>query len=599
MTEAVAHRGPDSDGYYYGNNFALGHRRLAIIDLSSSGNQPMRYRDKYTIITNGEIYNYVELREKLIKDGYHFRSQSDTEVILAAYDRWHTSCVEHFNGMWAFVLYDSARNILFCSRDRFGIKPFYYCQIENQFLVASEIKQFTVHPAWKARLNHRRAHEFLLSGIKNQGAETLFESVYQLPGGHNLIYRLDSHRYEINQWYNPAERISHSPVDFPQARNHFTGLLTDAVRLRLRSDVKVGSCLSGGLDSSTIVCTANNLLREKDAQHRQETVSSCFRIAQYDEQPYIDEIAQKTGIIAHRVYPHFDDLFDQLDRIIRQQDEPFVSTSIFAQWEVFRSAAQNRITVMLDGQGADELLAGYPVFYGKLLATLADRLKFAELFLELKKIAELQNLRPSAVWRMMLGNLPPYTLRRLYRRFTRNDLASALNHNNISHITEPWQQPTRTVKQESMTEIQYSHLPTLLHYEDRNSMAHSVEARLPFLDYRLVEFVLGLPDDYKIRLGATKYILRESGRNLLPDNILNRHDKMGFVTPEKVWLRQNPEIFRRELENTIDVSSGLINRKIIDIFDAIISGRRDFDFTVWRFIAFGRWLKEFDVSVEN
>jgi asparagine synthase (glutamine-hydrolysing) len=366
----------------------------------------------------------------------------------------------------------------------------------------------------------------------------------------------------------------------------------------LRSDVKVGSCLSGGIDSSSIVCLANRLLRQEKAQDRQETVSSCFDIREYDEQAYINEVIQKTGVIPHRVYPRVDDLLNYLDRIIWHQDEPFVSTSIFAQWEVFKRAAENNITVMLDGQGADELLGGYHIFYGKFLARLIMSQKWARLITEVKHINQLHGYKPSQTARMLTGNLPPVFLRKFFRQLFPNELSSTINRNGITREFEPWQKPTRTMLEESLAEIRFTHLPILLHYEDRNSMAHSIESRLPFLDYRLVEFVLGLPDRYKIYEAVTKYILRQSLKDLVPESIINRSDKMGFVTPEEIWLKRNSDIFRNELEETIKLSNGLINDKILDFFDAIIHNKRHFDFTSWRYIAFGRWLKRYNVSVK-
>lgn len=598
MTDIVGHRGPDSDGYFSSDNFALGHRRLAIIDLSPTGNQPMHYLNRYTIITNGEIYNYIELREELKKEGYSFRSQSDTEVILAAYDHWGFECVNKFNGMWAFVLYDSRKKIFFCSRDRFGIKPFYYTLMNNHFLIGSEIKQFTTQPGWQAHLNHRRAYDFLVYGVRNQSRDTLFNNISQLPGGHNLVYHLDSDNYEITQWYNPETAIRTNSPDFIEAQKQFSEIFTDAVRLRLRSDVKVGSCLSGGIDSSSIVCLANRLLRQEKAQDRQETVSSCFDIREYDEQAYINEVIQKTGVIPHRVYPRVDDLFNYLNRIIWHQDEPFVSTSIFAQWEVFKRAAENNITVMLDGQGADELLGGYHIFYGKFLARLIMPQKWARLITEVKHINQLHGYKPSQTARMATGNLPPVFLRKIFRQLFPNELSSTINRNGITREFEPWQKPTRTMLEESLAEIRFTHLPILLHYEDRNSMAHSIESRLPFLDYRLVEFVLGLPDRYKIYEATTKYILRQSLKDIVPESIINRSDKMGFVTPEEIWIKSNNEVFRKELIETIKISQGLINDKILNFFDAIVHNKRHFDFTIWRYIAFGRWLKTFNILVK-
>jgi asparagine synthase (glutamine-hydrolysing) len=599
MTDIIAHRGPDNSGYYFGRNFAFGHRRLAIIDLSPLGHQPMHYLDRYTIVANGEIYNYLELRDELRRHGYRFRSQSDTEVTLAAYDQWGEECVSRFNGMWAFAIHDREKETIFCSRDRFGIKPFYYSEIGGAIVFASEIKQFTAIDGWRARLNKKRAYEFLIYGIRNHSDETLFDGVRQLPAGHNLTYDLRIHNHSIRKWYDLKDKRNRRKPDFETAKREFTDLFTDTVRLRLRSDVKVGSCLSGGLDSSSIVCVVNHLLREQNAHGKQETVSSCFDISRYDEQKYIDAVAARTEVVSHRVFPRFDDLFSKLDKITWHQDEPFVSTSIFAQWEVFKAAGENRITVMLDGQGADELLGGYHIFYGKYLAGILSRGRIFRLKRETKRLRELQDYSIRQIVRSILGNLPPNFLRKTARKINSNEISRAVRRDGMPDSSEFWQAPTRTMREESLAEIEFTHLPILLHYEDRNSMAHSIESRVPFLDYRLAEFALNLPDEYKIKNAAAKHILRESLREAIPESILNRRDKMGFVTPEEVWLKQNGTSFRKELEDTIRSSNGLINRNILDILDAVTQGKRPFDFTIWRFIAFGRWLKVFDVTIDN
>jgi asparagine synthase (glutamine-hydrolysing) len=614
MTEMLRYRGPDDEGYLAadtnskevfglvgseskakGNNIEafhgpanlyFGHRRLSILDLSPLGHQPMSNSNKTSwIVHNGEIYNYRELREELTNLGYSFISNTDTEVILASYREWGQDCVNRFNGMWAFAIYDKNREVLFCSRDRFGIKPFYYAEINGLFAFASEIKQFSALEGWRARLNKQRAYDFLAGGISDHTQETLFAGVYQLRGGHNLIYDLRRNKYEVRQWYRLEDKIENQRLDFNEVRERFFSLFQDSVSIRLRSDVKVGSCLSGGLDSSSIVCMLNSLLKDKDLNHFQEVVSSCFEIKKYDEQDYIDEVVRQTGVASHRVYPRYEELFPELDKIAWHQDEPFISTSIFAQWNVFRAARENGITVMLDGQGADELLAGYPGFYKAFFLLLLRQLNLFSFLRELLSFKRIHN----------------YSCGNLFRQ-VREDVLGSRNPlqwlNSDSDVeARPFWINSDSIRSLSLSQLVYSNLPMLLHFEDRDSMAFSVEARLPFLDYRLVEFVLGLPDEYKINHGRTKYILRESLSKVLPDKISRRYDKIGFITPEEVWMKQDSARFRAELEETVALSGGIINKGIIKYFEEMVAGQHEFSFDIWRAISFGRWLKVFNVWI--
>lgn len=286
-----------------------------------------------------------------------------------------------FNGMWSFAIYDSTKNTIFCSRDRFGVKPFYYTEFNGSFYFGSEIKQFTVLPEWKSFLNHDRAYDFFAYGIMNHTSETLFNNVFQLKGGQSLIYYLDSNKYKVNNWYTLND--NKTKYSFKEAKELTKTLFFNSISIRLRSDVKVGSCLSGGIDSSSIVCSVNQLLKQKNKDNIQETVSAVYDEKEFSEEYYIDKVTSQTSNISHKVYPVFQDLFEQLDSIIWHQDEPFVSTSIFAQWSVFKQAAKADIKVMLDGQGADEYMAGYESFYGVYLCELLCTCRIIKLGKEL------------------------------------------------------------------------------------------------------------------------------------------------------------------------------------------------------------------------
>lgn len=594
MNDSIIHRGPDGCGYHFGSNFALAHRRLSIIDLSESGHQPMNFDDKYTIVFNGEIYNYKELKSQLTQ--YTFTSHTDTEVILASYDKWGMECVHHFNGMWSFAIYDKSKNIIFCSRDRFGIKPFYYTATDNYFAFGSEIKQFTTLEGWKSIGNKSRILDFLMFEMFDHTDETLFKDVYQLRGGQNLIYKLENHKYTVQEYYSLSEKKSNL-FNFEKSSSEFYNIFNDSIHMHLNSDVKVGSCLSGGLDSSSIVCVANKLLRKNNTDFKQETVSSCFHNSKYDEQEYIDEVVKYTQVKSNKIFPRFDELFDLLDKITWHQDEPFGSTSIFAQWSVFQKAKDEGIIVMLDGQGADEQLAGYPNFYGVYMSELIRKWKFARLHEELSRQKNKINIIKSSI-----KYLIPNSIKAFIKTKFRADVFEWINidHNYYKeYLNNLYGDKIKTLQDYSLNQIKYSSLPKLLHYEDRNSMAHSIEARVPFLDHKLVEFVYNLPSCYKINEGVTKYILRNAMKDILPHKVNDRRDKMGFVTPEEIWIKENKDIFKKEIENTCDLLKGILYKdKLLNWYDKLIDSNDKIDFTVWRLVSLGRWIKIFNVTID-
>ncbi|WP_242927107.1 asparagine synthase (glutamine-hydrolyzing) [Pontibacter vulgaris] len=596
FTDIISHRGPDDDGFYFYNNIALGHRRLSILDLSSAGHQPMPLGLKYTIVFNGEIYNYIEIKQELINLGYSFASGTDTEVILAAYDYWKETCVSKFNGMWSFVLLDKTKNTLFCSRDRFGVKPFYYRITKSYFAVASEIKQFTTLPDWEAVLNRSKAIDFISRGIFDHTDETLFNGVKQLKGGHNLTFNLQDYSFIIDRWYNLGSAIKPYQGNFEAAKEDFKKLFQSAVKLRLRSDVKVGSCLSGGLDSTSIVCTVNELLRQENKQDIQETVTACSHEKKYDEQVFADKVIKATSVKAHKVYPDLDELFSKLDELIWHQDEPFTSSSIFAQWSVFKEARKNNLIVMLDGQGADESLAGYPPFHDAYLTGLLKQLNFAQILKETQSLRLLKNYNVVKRWQFLLKFILPQVIADKLASNSNKFLSKSANEEKARY------KPVfkEDLKEMSLDQLLISNLPMLLHYEDRNSMAHSIESRVPFLDYRLVEFILSLPDNYKINEGQTKYIMRESLSDILPQEIKNRHDKMGFVTPETIWIQKNAEQVKQHLQSATEAMESLIDKEqVLTSFEKLVSSNIDINIgsVFFRILTLHRWLLKFNVKI--
>ncbi|UVT16847.1 MAG: asparagine synthase (glutamine-hydrolyzing) [Nitrospira sp.] len=583
---------------------ALGHRRLAIIDLSVTGHQPMCTADGRVWITyNGEIYNHLELRHELRQLGHVFVSQSDTEVILQAYLAWGAQCVDRFNGMFAFVLIDRRAGRVFAARDRFGVKPLYLWRSpEGLVAMASEIKQFTVLPGWSPRVNGQSVYDFLNWGLLDHSEETMFQGVCQLRGGECVDGSIEDLQktFPVRRWYQLTPRPFSG--DMKMAADEFVALFTDAVRLRLRADVPVGSCLSGGLDSSSIVCVANLLLQSTGAGYHQNTFSACATEKRFDERNHVDVVVGHTGVKSHYVYPNLDDLFKKLDAMTWHQDEPFGSTSICAQWEVFELAKHARVNVLLDGQGADELLAGYHGFFASHFAGLFVMWRWGTLLREARAAKHLHGLSYASSAKYLGNTVLPEPLRQPLRRLfgkrssvpywiNRERLAFDARDPNLTYGVK-----TTSVNQMAHAMLTATSVPMLLHWEDRDSMAHSVESRLPFLDYRVVEFLTGLPPEMKLWNATTKQVLREAMRGTLPEPIRTRMDKMGFVTPEETWIRKDaPERFRLELRRAVDASQGVLNASALDHFDAVIGGRESFNFLVWRMISFGQWMERFSV----
>lgn len=613
FTQVVEHRGPDDSGYYFDDNIGLGlgHRRLSIIDLSSAGHQPMASNDQQCwLVYNGEIYNYLELTAELTNLGHCFHSHSDTEMILAAYQEWGYACLDRFNGMFAFLLWDSTKQVLWAARDRFGVKPLYIWEKSpNMIAFASEIKQFTKLPNWQAQANPQRCYDFLAYGMLDHTSETMFAGVWQLRGGEYLTLNCDRKADDfgkpiVKQWYQlPSQQQKISMTD---AQQKLQDLLHDSVKLRLRADVTVGSCLSGGLDSTSIVCLSDRIRRESFSNIPFQTFSSCFDDLRYDERQYIKIAIEQTQVQPHFIFPDPHELFGELDRLTWQQDEPFGSTSIFAQWCIFRQAGRAGVKVMLDGQGADELLGGYTKFYAALFAHLCGSWQFDKLLREIITCRRYQNV--TEIQRMIEPLLPTWLRQPLRRLLGYGSETAAPNWLNESYLRslgiDPQSSaklaisPPKSIHALSHLQMTATSLPMLLHWEDRNSMAHSVESRVPFLDYRLVEFAYALDDTLKIQQGQTKAILREAMRDILPEPIRTRQDKMGFVTPELQWMRHSlRDRFELEFQEAmVTLESWLQPELLQQIFDATIDGKKAMQGVIWRVISFSRWLKVFEVK---
>lgn len=586
---------------------SLGHRRLSILDLSNFGHQPMCSENgRYWIIYNGEIYNFKELREELIGLGYNFITSTDTEVILAAYQQWGVNCLDKFNGMWAFVIYDRQDKEIFMARDRFGIKPFYYWIAPSGTLFfASEIKEFTVCEGWKAKLNSQRAYDYLAYSLTDHTDETMFSGVFHLPPGHffkakvNDIDFIPGTKLKVKRWYKLKEQKLNG--DFSVSSSEFKTKFKDAVKLHLRADVPVGSALSGGLDSSAIVCEISNLLEQNGRKDFQKTFSSCDTDERYDERKWMDIVIEQTNVESHFVYPDFNDVSKLTSKIIWHQDEPYQSQSAFLGYLVFELAKKNNVKVLLNGQGADEYLGGYGqlklIYYKSLLKNL-DLKGFLQ-NIDGAKGVNLVNVLSQLLFSKIPDSVRNYLSKvagsssRIRDLISVNELGAKDVH--PFYDTEHKKQSVLDVADFFMF---YSPLPRYLRWEDRNSMAHSIEARVPFLDYRLVEYCANQPVENLYSNDTTKLILREGLKGILPEKIVNRKDKKGFITPEERWVKENyTGVIREQLAEAIKYSDGIIKPDALDYFDKVVKGDLPFDYTYWRLILFSEWLKCFNIKV--
>ena len=551
MLSVQEHRGPDGEGCWQAElgqdrQVRLGHRRLSILDLSEAGAQPMADAGGDFVLTyNGEIYNYLEVRAELAASGVVFRSHSDTEVLLEAYKRWGSECLKRFNGMFAFALYDRPRGVLFCARDRYGEKPFLFGTGRDFFAFASEYKALLQHPGLSLDYDELR----LVRAAYNQSTgldsdrQTVFNDVQQLLPGEAM--EVDVHTLQRRIWsYWSLQPGSPAPVtDEGEVFAHFRELLVDAVRLRMRSDVPVGSCLSGGLDSSAIVCIARQLLGQDADYH---TFTGRFPGTAADEWSYASQVVEATGVHSHVVEPTVDGFMGELPAFVWYNELPVGSSSQYAQWNVFRLASQHGVTVLLDGQGADETLGGYEQYFACYVEALQEGGDSARLARELPAIRERYPLALTPPARAMRDRLPFRVRHALSNHLgmgtnllygLRPGLAIQVSRDTALPRLPGFNPLTSALAQDTFGR----YLTTLLRYGDRNSMAHSREVRLPFCDYRIAEFVAGLPPQMLMGEIQTKRLLRESMRGILPEGIRTRWNKQGFRPPQDLWF-QSPAL---------------------------------------------------------
>lgn len=589
MTDAVSHRGPDGDGHWIDDRkkIGLGHRRLAIIDLSSEADQPMKYHDgRYSMIFNGEIYNYIELKEKLSKKGYEFKTSSDTEVLLALFDEKKEKCLDELDGMFAFAIWDEKEKKLFCARDRFGEKPFFYAVKDGAFYFASEMKALWAVGVSR-KTNDKMLFNYLLNGIlynPRDLSETFFEGIRRLKAAHYFFVSPEKISPEPVRYWDIDYRKTPAKISDDEAIEKFRELFFESVNRRLRSDVAVGSSLSGGLDSSAVVCVIDRL-RENSAQ-KQMTFSARFPGFSKDEGKFMQMVIDRTRVDPHFVFPDENGLIDDFETLCRHQEEPFGSASIYAQFCVMRLAKENNVTVLLDGQGADEILAGYLQYFNFYFKQLRreDKTLYKT---EKAAYAAVHNLQGKSGIKEIGGEIlqdyfPPF-LQSKIRKFKKKISANSQPFLNRDFFGEYANQDfylnfdyAKSLHHALYKSAVEGELEDLLRYADRNSMAHSREVRLPFLSHKLAEFVFALPEHFKIRGGVTKYLMRKSFTGILPDGIVNRMDKIGYEPPQANWLKI--PAMKEKVSSSL---TNLIDNKILDK-DAIKNAESSE--TVWKLL---------------
>lgn len=626
MNALQAHRGPDGHDVFLDGPVGLAHRRLAILDLSQAGAQPLTI-EGCTIVYNGEVYNFRELASELQGHGHRFTSDCDTEVLLRAYLQWGKACVERFNGMFALAIWDARQQLLFCARDRMGVKPFFFVEDGEGFEFASEIKTL-LHKPERRKPRLRTLVRFLGEGLTDDEWETFFEPISVLPPAHTMIVsrgRLVRERYwrvdPTRSWPEVMEKAALAPRDFPahasrrvdeayfpevagleEAAEAFRALLQDSVRLRLRSDVPVGTCLSGGLDSSSVVACAASLM-----DRPLETFSSIYPDRGYDEKRFIDEVVREYNTVANPVEPTGEDLPEIFERLVWHQDEPTGGPGLYSQWKVMEKAKE-KVTVLLDGQGGDELLAGYHHYFREYLFELAKSLHakrspLDEVFIQAGIISEVTGHDHTEIAARAVRRAQRPKILKLFARerpgkvktpalFNRS-LASRLTRGDATRMDVD-RLFSNGLSQKLHDDLTRFSIPALLRYEDRTSMAFSLEARVPFLDYRLVEFCFAMPSEFKIAPPLTKLVMRKAMNGRLPASVVQRMDKLGYPTPLANWFRQH-------LKSWVDDTFASASFRHSDLLDSAAchavwadhQAGADRSWELWRILHVHRWSELF------
>jgi asparagine synthase (glutamine-hydrolysing) len=582
MMQEMKHRGPDDDGVFIDNNIGLGFVRLSILDLSSAGHQPMfSHNKRFVIIFNGEVYNYIEIREELKVD-FKFKTGTDTEVVLAAYQKWGEKCLDKFNGMFAFVIYDTQAKTVFGARDRYGIKPFYYYHDDSKFIFASEIK--SILPFIEKKANDKAIYDYLLFNRTDLNEHTFFAGVKKLQ--HGSSFTIINNAFCHRKWYNLLEKKT---IEKELSPTQYKELFKDALKLRMRSDVPVGVSLSGGIDSSSIVAS----LVKDFSLSELNTFSAVFgKEEDTDESEFVDEFKDIVENL-HFTFPNADSFFQDFRDLIKSHSEPIPDPGPYIQYKVMELASKH-VKVTIDGQGADEQLAGYHYFFGSYFRELINEFKFKRLISE--NFNYVKNHHSLNAIKYLIYYLLPTKVQILANRSIFQSINKAFLKANYKKSTINIDLFDPKSLNESLFQHFENKLEHLLKWEDLNSMSFSIEARVPFLDYRLVEATLNTPSNQKIYKGETKHLLREALKDILPQKIANRKDKKGFSNPASKWFRdkkfndyiitliQSPTFASRGYFNSEKAQKQFLNHQ---------KGKADNSKEIWKWINLELWFREY------
>lgn len=586
MNEVVAHRGPNADGVSVRGQVGLGHRRLSIIDLASHANQPM-IREESSLAYNGEIYNFRDVRAELQSLGVVFTTDSDTEVLVQALRTWWTDALPRLNGMFSFAYHDARSGKVLIARDRFGVKPLVYRLEKDRLIAGSEAKQIFAADGSQARLNEDAAIRFLLDAQLNYDAQTFFQGVEELRGGCYAIYDCAADSFEIHRWYDLAGRIERSSASYAQARDEVDAILHDAVRIRHIANVPLGACLSGGVDSSVICSISAGLVDDPSAF---KVFTSFHRDDGYDERAYSRKVVERFGFHSIEVEPDLGVLFtpEKMEELARHQDQPLNSGSHFNEYMIFKTAREAGVTVVLDGQGADEYFGGYGEFWHAAQMEHLRALDIGAFKRGLALRAASRGQSESEVLKRFLASLAP-------KKFV--EPAGFISE--ARQALPPRARNTATPKSFNglaLEEVLSTSLPYQLHSEDRHSMRWSIEARMPMTDYRLVEKALSLPTEYKVGQGFQKRILRDAAPEL-PREIATRRGKMGFVSADGEFMRRNAARIRPMMAAAADYAKRFVPAdRVLADFDAVAEGKIAYHAGFFRLLSFHGWGKAFNVT---
>lgn len=599
MNKKISHRGPDKEKFInsknfknynnkFSTNFLAGFRRLKIIDLSNKANQPMVYSDKYFIIFNGEIYNYIEIKKILIKNRYIFKTKSDTEVILAAYDFWGIKCFNYFNGMWSLIIFDLKRNKFIACRDRYGVKPLYYRKLNDNYYFSSEVKQLLLLNK-NNKVNKQTLSRYLHDDLSSNDDQTFVKNIYQVKPGCYINFDAQNFKFKKLKWYKFKKKKSKNRDTNADVRN----ILEKSVKLRLRSDVKIGISLSGGIDSSTIASIIANI--KKKSYKSIYTFSSRSK-DENDEYNYVKEFNKKYNFKNIPITLSFNNFKTDFLKIVKQHDQPISNLSIFSEWEVFKKLKSKNIKVNIDGHGADEQLCGYENF---LSLYILECIKKFELKLIYQFFSEIlnSNIKNKFLFTTKIFfNLLPQKIINFLKDLNRQKIKK--NWINLkSEKIKKEKFHKNLVLNQNFLQFFFTSLPKQLNWSDINSMSHSIETRSPFMDYNFVERTLPLPMKYKIRGTKSKYVLREAFKSIIPNKIYNRNFKVGFMAPGELWTKNNRRYIEKIFKYYFKYVETILTMDCKNKAIKIIKGKSAYRDWIWKIIFLGAWIKHHKLNL--